>query len=86
MGIIGDTIKIPVISSLPYIRTAQNNKLEIAGFTGYICFSKAPYVPHCNSLRPSNQGSITLHPFISNPISYLTADAELGFRLLDGFT
>ena len=52
--------QIPVISSLPSIHTVQNNKLKIAGFTGYICFSMTSQVPHCNPLRPSCSNNATL--------------------------
>jgi hypothetical protein len=51
--------QIPVISSLPSIHTAQNNKLEIADFTDYIRFSRTSQVPRCNPLRPPSQSGNT---------------------------
>ena len=47
--------QISVISSLPSIHTAQNNKLEIA-WRHFVRFS-SPYMPHCNPLRPPSQSS-----------------------------
>jgi hypothetical protein len=78
--------QIPFIFSLPSIHTAQNNKLEITGFTGYICFSS----PLSAALQPLGgrqaKVAITLYPFNSNLVPYLADDAELWFRLFAEFT
>ena len=78
--------QIPFVSSLPSIHTAKNNKLEITGFTGYICFPS----PLSAALQPfggrQDRVAITLYPFNSNLVPYLADDAELWFRLFAEFT
>lgn len=86
MDVIGDTIKFQLF--LHCRISAQHRTTSWKSLVSLVMFAsqEPPLVPRRNPLKSLFQGSITLHPFISNPIPYTAVDAKLWVRLLAGLT